>query len=361
MTANSARMLVFVGSYAEASDSGVYVYSFDSTTGKLALLDQAAGLKNPTFLNLDAARLKLYSIEETETAAGRSGGAVSFGIDPRQGTITRLNQAATVDSPTCHIQRDAEDRYLVVASYHGGKVGLLSLHEDGTVGKLLDTKQHEGRSVHPERQTQPHPHSAFFSPDEQYVYVPDLGLDRIMTYRIDKVKEALVHIGETEIHPGAGPRHLVFHPEGKYAYVINELDSTITSLRYDASTGKLQPMETVPTLPADYQGENTCAEITISRDGRFLYGSNRGHDSIAVYSVDGESGRLTLIEHVSTEGKHPRHFALTPDGDFLIAANRDTNNLTVFRVDRESGKLTFTGNSVPVSKPVCVQMAYFSA
>ncbi|GIP35201.1 lactonase family protein [Paenibacillus sp. J2TS4] len=360
MTTHSVRMLVFIGSYAEASDSGVYVYSFDGASGELALLDQVSGLKNPTFLNLDAARLKLYSIEETETEAGRSGGAVSFSIDPQQGTISKLNQAVTVDSPTCHIQRDADDRYLIVSSYHGGQVGLVSLNEDGTIGKLLDVKQHEGNSVHPERQEQPHPHSAFFSPDYKYVYISDLGLDRIVAYSIDAAHGTLKQCGETVIHPGAGPRHLAFHPDGKYAFVINELDSTITSLRYEADSGRLLPFETVTTLPVDYNGDNSCAEITVSRDGNFLYGSNRGHDSIVVYSIDKSSGKLTLVEHVSTEGKHPRHFALTPDGDFLIAANRDTDNLTVFRVNQDTGKLTYTGNSFSVSKPVCVQMAYFS-
>lgn len=360
MTArHQGRMLVFVGSYAEADHDGVYVYSFDEDSGQLALLDRVAGLKNPTFLNVDIRHLKLYAIAEGATGQGqRVGEAVSFAIDPVKGTLTELNRSLSVDAPTCHIQRDAGNRHLVVASYHGGKVGLLSLGEDGRVGRLLDVKQHEGRSVHPERQNQPHPHSACFSPDNRYLFVPDLGLDRVRAYTIDRSRNLLQWHADIELHPGAGPRHMAFHPAGSYAFVINEIDSTMTSFRYDAEAGRLHPIETVPTLPPDFRGGNTCAEVALSDDGKFVYGSNRGHDSIVVYAFDAAMGKLAFVEHVSTEGKHPRHFAWLPDGKHIIAANRDTDNLAVFRADRSTGKLRFTGHTARVSKPVCVQAAY---
>lgn len=361
MTDQAQQMLVFIGSYAEKTDTGVSVYSFNEEIGELYLLDQVSGLKNPTFLNVDVTRRKLYSIGEGLSDQGKKvAEAVSFSIDPKTGKLAELNRSVTVDAPTCHIQRDNQNRFLIVASYHGGKVGLVSLTEDGQIGELLDVKQHVGHGPNPARQEQPHPHSSFFSPDHRFLFIQDLGLDVIRAYTIDPEQGTLQVHGDTPTHPGAGPRHLAFHPNGKLAFVINEIDSTVTSFRYDAQEGVLQPVETVSTLPEDFQGENTCAEIAVSEDGKFLYGSNRGHDSIVVYAVDTETGKLTTVQHVSTEGEHPRHFALTPGGRFLIAANRDTNNLAVFQVDRQSGRLQYTGHSVEASRPVCVQPFRFS-
>lgn len=354
------RMLVCIGSYAEAADSGVYVYALQEETGELTLLDQVSGLRNPTFLNVDAPGRKVYAIADRVTESGsKVAEAVAFSIEPDTGTLNELNRVVTVEDPTCHIQRNEKEAVLIQVSYHGGKVGLVSLTEDGLIGKLLDVSQHEGHSVDPERQDRPHPHSAFYSPDRQYLFVPDLGLDVIRSYTVDYGQGKLKYHGDTKLHPGAGPRHMVFHPGGQLAYVINELDSTITAFQYDASAGQLHTLETVSTLPAGYTGENGCAEITVSEDGRYLYGSNRGHDSIVVYAIDSDSGKLSVVEHVSTQGGHPRHFALTPGGSFLIAANRDSNNVVTFRVDRSTGRLQPTGHSVQVSKPVCVQPAYF--
>lgn len=353
------KLLVFVGSYAEAEHDGVYVYELDRETGALAPMDRVSGLQNPSFLNVDARRRLLYAIAERFEDGQRKGAAVSFAIDAASGKLRELNRAATVDTTTCHIQRDATDRFLVVASYGGGKIGLVELKEDGTIGALLDMKQHEGGSVHPERQDRPHPHSAFFSPDNRFVFIPDLGLDRVRGYRLNAEKRQLQFHEDAAVPPGAGPRHMAFHPNGRFAYVINELDSTVASFRYDAEAGRLTALEVVSTLPDGFSGENDCAEIQISPDGKFVYGSNRGHDSIVVYEVDSESGRLSVVEHVSTRGGHPRHFSLTPDGDYLIVANRDSDNIVVFRVDSASGKLTFTGHTVQASKPVCVKMAYF--
>lgn len=360
MADNQGKMLVFIGSYAEAANNGVYVYQLDTESGALSQLDQVSGLQNPTFLSLDAKARKLYAIAEKLEDGQRKGAAVAFGIEPSVGKLTELNRSVTVDTSTCHIQRSSDDRFFVVASYGGGKIGMVALQEDGTIGPLLDAKQHQGSSVHPERQDRPHPHSAFFSPDQRFVFVPDLGMDRVVAYRIHADSNKLEPHGETAVQPGAGPRHLVFHPNGKFVYVINELDSTVASFRYDASAGTMEKLEVVSTLPAGFEGESACAEIQISPDGKYLYGSNRGHDSIVVYAVEPESGKLTTVDFTSTRGGHPRHFSLSPDGKFLIAANRDTDNLLVFHVDRSSGKLEFTGHTAQVSKPVCVKMAVFS-
>jgi 6-phosphogluconolactonase len=359
MSLSAPRKLIYIGSYAETAEPGVYVCELDETTGELTLLGQASGLKNPTFLNVDAASGRLYAIAEGVDETGRRRGeAIAFATDTAQGRMTELNRAFTSPDPTCHIQRHEEAGYLVQVSYHGGNVTLVDITPDGRIGEVLDLSQHEGHSVHPERQDRPHPHSAFFSPDRRFLFVPDLGLDLIRTYTVDPQQRKLQVHGDTPVHPGAGPRHLVFHPQGGFAYVINELDSTIVAFRYEAEAGQLHTIQQVSTLPAEYTGENSCAEITISEDGRFVYGSNRGHDSIVVLEVNPETGLLSLVEHISTLGQHPRHFALTPGGRLLIVANRDTDNLVTYYVDLETGRLTATGRTLTVSKPVCVKPGY---
>ncbi|MBT2293627.1 lactonase family protein [Paenibacillus albidus] len=363
------KLLLFTGSYASAAESGVQVFEFDGQAGgTLKRLDQATGLTNPTFVNVDAANLKLYAIaEQPNGEGGKEGEVVSFAIDPLTGKLSELNRIQTMpaesksQTTTCHISRDMESRHLVVCSYHGGSVGLLSLDDAGQPVRLTDTALHTGHGTHPERQDRPHPHSAIFSPDGKYVFVSDLGLDLIRAYRINTDTETLEVQGETALHPGAGPRHLAFHPDGKSAYVINEVDSSITSFTYDSANGTLRTAATVSTLPADFNGENICAEIAVSADGRYLYGSNRGHDSIVVFEIEAASAGLTLVQHVSTRGGHPRHFTLTPDNGFLIVANRDGNNLVVFSVDKDNGQLSFTGHTAEVSKPVCVKPAIFPA
>ncbi|MCQ4087096.1 lactonase family protein [Saccharibacillus sp. JS10] len=346
------KMFVFVGSYAEANTSGVYTYEFDEQEGKLQLLDQTSDLKNPTFLNVDVENRHIYAIGETETDSGKAGEVMMIHFSD-EGTLTRFNRTISTPNTTCHIQRDAENRFLVVTSYHGGMAGLLSLKPNGHVGELLDVQTHESIDG-----ATPRVHSTFFSPDGKFLLAQDLGLDLIRTYSIDQEAGKLVPHGDTKAAKGAGPRHLVFHTSGNFAFVINELNSTIASYRYDAATGSLSEIEVVPTLPSDYTGENGCSEITVSADGRFVYGGNRGHDSIVVYAFDEASEKLTLVEHVSTEGGHPRHFALTPSGKHALVANRDANNIVVFNVDQETGRLTSTGNSVSVSKPVCVRPYY---
>jgi len=355
------RLLVFAGSYAEAEENGVYVYAFDEESGTLTLTDAVAEFRNPTFLNVDADRKLLYAISETVNQSGQKvGEAAAFAIDSNEGSLQLINRKETVASTTCHIQRDENSRFLTVTSYHGGMIGLFGITEEGAIGSQLDVKQHAGSSLHPERQDRPHPHSSFYSPDGRYLLVSDLGLDRIVTYRLDEAANKLVHQSEVSLHPGAGPRHLSFHPNGKFVYVINEVDSTITSFTYDEENGQLTTKETVSTLPADFNGENSCAEITVSADGRFVYGSNRGHDSIVVFSIDEITGSMSLVQHTSVEGGHPRHFALTPNGSYLLAANRDTNNIVTFTVNIASGELAFTGNSVTLSKPVCVIPVYLT-
>jgi len=348
--------LAFVGSYAEPSGTGIYVYSLHAQNGELTLLEREGGLKNPSFLDVDHEGKRLYAISQAEVPGqDPCGSAVAFSFDPQTGKLTRLNEEVTVARPTCHIQFNPEGRYVVVVSYHGGLVGLLPVLEDGKLGKLADVRKHEGSGPNPSRQDRAHPHSAYASPDNRFLYVPDLGTDRIQIYRADLENWRLVSAGEAKAAPGAGPRHMAFHPKQPYVYVINELNSTIAVYARDAASGRLEEVQAISTLPTSFRGDNTCAEIHVSPDGKYVYGSNRGHDSIAVYSADGQTGRLTLVEIVPSRGRTPRNFALTPDGRYLVAAHQDTNNLVVFRIDQKTGILHDTGHRAEASKPVCVK------
>ena len=324
------------------------------------------GITNPTFLEVDPIGRRLYAIgEKPNGQGGKEGEVATYSINPETGELSELNRTTTMpaegkgQTTTCHINRDLDSQYLIVCSYHGGSIGLVSLDEEGKTNRLCDIAVHTGHGAHPERQDRPHPHSAIFSPDGRFIFVSDLGLDIIRCYTIDRQNGTFVPMGDTQLHPGAGPRHFAFHPDGKSAYVINEVDSTITTFTYDREKGELNTVMTISTLPNDYVGDNICAEIALSIDGRFVYGSNRGMDSIVVYAVDAATAKLTLVEHVSTRGGHPRHFTLTPDGGYLISANRDGNHLVVFSLDKNSGRLTYTGNTAEVSKPVCVKPAVF--
>ncbi|MCI3923008.1 lactonase family protein [Paenibacillus sp. TRM 82003] len=346
--------LCFIGSYAEADSSGVYMCAFDPDTGAIELIDGYAGLLNPTFLQADARTKRLYALAELSGEGGsRRGGVAAFAIDETAKTLHLLNIAESAPSSTCHVELDKSRSCLMVSSYHGGLLGLSPILEDGSIGVSAGVVRHEGASVLPV-QDRPRVHSVTVDADNRFAIVCDLGLDRVYTYRLDAVAGTLARVSEIAVAPGAGPRHFAFHPSQPFGYVINELNSTVTAFAYDPSTGALREIQTLSTLPSSFEGENACADIHLSPDGRFLYGSNRGHDSIAVYAV-GDDGRLTPVEHASVLGRHPRNFALSPDGRFLLAANRDTNNVVVFARDADTGCLQPTGHSLQLSKPVCVK------
>jgi 6-phosphogluconolactonase len=247
---------------------------------------------------------------------------------------------------------------VLVANFMSGSVCVLPIRGDGSLGHATEVIQHRGSSVDPARQSGPHAHAVVLDEAGRYAFVPDLGLDRVMVYRFDSERGTLTPHDEpwVETAPGAGPRQLVLHPRGGYAYLINELDSTMTAFRYDGDRGTLREMQTLSTLPEGFAGASTCAEVQIAPSGKFLYGSNRGHDSIVIYAIDQADGTLTCVGHQSTLGRTPRHFAVGPEGVFLLAANQDTDNLVVFRPDPASGELVATGHSVHVPTPVCVRV-----
>lgn len=359
MNQHSGKTLfAFLGSYADEADDSVYVCRFDPDEGELTVTDRASGLKNPTFLDVDPVRRTLYALNEETGASGeRSGLAVAYKIDPAAGSLKELNRERTVEAATCHIHLDHTRQSLYTASYHGGLVGVNPILADGSIGPASQVIRHSGSSVLP-AQTQARAHSVLTDPANRYAVVCDLGMDQVVSYRVDAAGAKLYRNGSTTLPPGSGPRHFAFHETLPYGYVINELSSTITAFRYNAMNGELTAIQTVSTLPDDYLGDNATADIHLSPDGRFLYGSNRGHDSIAVYSVHQGNGALSLVEHASTRGGHPRNFALSPDGRFLLAANRDGNNIVVFRRDEATGRLQPTGSQLQMQKPVCIRFAY---
>lgn len=356
----TTRMFAFIGSYAEESGPGLYACSYDERTGRLTLLDQAGGLPNPTFLVPDEDKRTIYAITEIQDEEGRrSGAAAAFRFDPETKRLQKLNLEDTTPATTCHIELDRTRRLAIASSYHGGLLGVSRVLDDGRIGPALQVHRHEGSSVLPV-QSQSRVHSAVVDRNNRYAVVSDLGLDKVFVYKIDAAGESLILHSETSVAPGSGPRHFVFHPTLPYGYGINELNGTIAVYAFDADEGRLSVVQTISTLPEGYEGANACADIHLSPDGYFLYGSNRGHDSIAAYRVDAADGRLTLVQLAPTLGGHPRNFAVSPDGRFVLVANRDSNHIVTFSRDSESGKLEPAGIEFQVSGPVCVRFAAFS-
>jgi len=353
------EILVYVGTYTRRGSEGVYAYRLDLSTGSLEHISTAPKVENPSFLAIHPQRRYLYAVNEMGEFAGRpSGGVSAFAIDPDAGSLSLLNQQPSEGNGPCHLSVDATGKYVLVANYGGGSVAILPVQDDGSLGEATDFVQHQGSSVNPRRQEGPHAHSITLDPTNRYAFAADLGLDRILTYKVD-LEQGKLPPNEppwTEVAPGAGPRHFAFHPGGKYAYLITELANTFVAYTYDESAGTLQETQTVSTLPDDFDGTSHCADVHVSPDGKFLYGSNRGHDSIAIGAIDASTGRLTLVDYVPTGGKNPRNFGIDPTGAFLLAANQDTDNIVVFRIDPDTGKLESTGRQAEVPMPVCVKL-----
>ncbi|CAI6083610.1 lactonase family protein [Cohnella sp. JJ-181] len=354
------RTFAFIGSYADADGPGLYACAYDARTGSLTLLDQADGLQNPTFLDIDEESRMIYSLTEGKDAEGKRCGAVAtYLFDPASGKLLRQGEANTIPATACHVALDRTSRLALTASYHGGLFGVSAIEDEGRVGRTLEIHRHEGASALPV-QSQARVHSVIADRDNRYAAVSDLGLDKVFLYKLDAANRSLTRHSETDVAPGSGPRHFAFHPNLPFGYGINELNSTITVYAYDADDGKLEVVQTVSTLPDDFEGDNACADIHLSPDGRFLYGSNRGHDSLAVYGVGQESGLLAPVEYAPTLGGHPRNFAVSPDGRFVLVANRDGHHIVTFGRDADTGKLLPTGSELRVSKPVCVRFAAFA-
>jgi 6-phosphogluconolactonase len=347
---------VYIGTYTGRQSRGIYAYRFDAG-GQLTPLGLVAESVNPSFLAVDSGKQFLYAANEVADFGGQKSGAVSaFAIDRGTGKLTFLNQVSSRGAGPCDVSLDKTGRYVLVANYDGGSVAVFPVLADGRLGGASAFVQHQGHGVNPERQEGPHAHSIALSPDNRFALAADLGLDELLVYRFD-AKQGTLAANQppfAKLHSGAGPRHFDFSPDGKFVYVICEMGSTVTAFSYDTTQGALRELQTVSTLPKDFKGENTTAEVQVHPSGKFLYGSNRGHDSIAVFAIDARSGKLTPIERVLTQGKEPRNFAIDPTGVYLFAANQNSGNIVVFRIDPKTGHLTPTGQVLDVPSPVCV-------
>jgi 6-phosphogluconolactonase len=349
---------MYVGTYTSGKSEGIYGYYTHPYMGGLSRFMSSKSV-NPSFLAIDKSKKYLYAVNEVGEYLGKTGGAVSaFAIDPSEkGGLRLVNEQPTHGADPCYLTVDSKRKYLLVANYTGGSVTVLPILRDGSLGPAIDVKQHEG-SGPKEQQKGPHAHCVILDRSERHALVADLGIDKVMIYRFDNSDGKLTPNKKqsfAELKAGAGPRHLTFHPNGKYLYAINELDSTLTSFNYDDDDGTLTQIETVSTLPSDFSGVSYCADVHIHHTGKFLYGSNRGHNSIVVFGIDRRTGKLTLIEHVSTRGDWPRNFALDPYGSVLLVANQRSDNIVTFSVNVETGKLMPTGIVEPLPSPVCLK------
>lgn len=349
--------LVYIGTYADKDEEGIHVCRLDMTDGNLTRVNGVSGIKNPSFQALHPNRKFLYSVSESQDYQGKRMGSVSaFAMDEETGLLTLLNEQPSLGAGPCHITTDLGGTNVIVANYGSGSLAVLPIKPDGSLDIAHNLVQHTGSSVHP-RQKSPHAHCVNIDAQGRHIVSADLGLDKVLVYRFNPENHTLTPNPEMpflKVKPGAGPRHFTFHPAGTFGYIINELNSTVTACKYDGETGTLIAFQYISTLPADFSGENTTAEIAVSPDGRFLYGSNRGHNSIAVFAVDAESGMLTAVSHHATLGEQPRNFAIDPTGQYLLAANQRTGNVVVFQIDRDSGRLTPNGKQIELQKPVCI-------
>ena len=351
--------LVYIGTYTRGRSEGIYVYRMDGSSGALERAADAVRIDNPSFVAIDPQRRHLYAVSESSELADTPIGAVSaFSIDSKTGALAYLGRQSTGGEVPCHLTVDATGRSLLVANYGSGSVCVFPIQDGGGLGEMTDFVQHQGSSVDPGRQTGPHAHSVTLDAANRFVFAADLGLDKVLVYKLDATRGKLTPNDApwVRVKAGAGPRHFDFHPSGVFAYVINELDSTLTAFAYDRVAGTLAKIETVSTLPDGFTGQSTCADVHVSPSGRFLYGSNRGHDSIVVFAIDGDTGRLDYVGHEPTQGKTPRNFAIDPTGTFLLAANQDSDTVVTFRIDERTGLLEPTGHVAEVPMPVCLKL-----
>jgi 6-phosphogluconolactonase len=354
----AGELLVYVGTYTTGKSEGIYLYRLNLASGELKQVGTTRGVVNPSFLALAPSRRYLYAVNEVGDFAGKKSGAVSaFAVDQRTGALRLLNQQASLGADPCYVDVDAGGRFVLIANYTGGNVTVFPVQRDGSLGEATDMKQAQGSSVNPERQQGPHAHCIVLDPSNRFAYSCDLGTDKIMIFRFDARNGKLLP-GEppwVQVAPGAGPRHLAFHPGGKYLFVLSELRSTVTAFTRDPEKGSLHELQTITTLPKDFTGTSWSADIHVSLDGRFLYCSNRGHDSIAIFTIDPRNGALTTVGHEPTRGMTPRNFAIDPGGGFLLVANQKSDNIVVFRLDQKTGRLNWTGQEVQVPSPVCLK------
>jgi len=361
--------LVYVGTYTEpilfgtgrilqGKGEGIYIYRLDLSSGVMERIGKATGITNPSYLAFDSTRRFLYAVNELKTYEDKPTGTISsFAVDPKTGKLEFLNKRLTHGTDPCHVLVDKKGKYVFVANFMSGSICVLPVLDDGSLGEASDFIQHQGSGIDPARQKGPHAHAVTLDRTNRFAFVPDLGLDKLMVYKFDPRRGMLEpnDVPWIKMKPGAGPRHIDFHPGGRFAYLINEFDSTLAALSYDGRKGTFNVLQIVSTLPEGFSGESTCADVQVSPSGAFVYGSNRGHDSIVIYKIDLRTGRLTTVGHVPTQGKTPRSFGIDPTGRYLLAANQDSDTIVTFQVNPKTGILLPTGHVTQVPTPVCVK------
>lgn len=357
--AQSGKEIIYVGTYSLRGSEGIYVFEFDRRAGTMKPLQSVSNAKSPSFLAIHPSGNYLYSVNEAAQAGPNNAGAVSaYAIDRSTGKLNFLNDQSSLGRGPCHISIDQTGKTAFVSNYGGGSLAVLPIKADGMLGAPTDSVQNTGTGPNTGRQEKAHVHSATIAPDNRFVYVADLGTDKLHIYETD-VKNSTVKPAQTPyatVKPGSGPRHFTFHPNGKFAYLVEELTSSVAVFGRDAKTGALTLLsDAIKTLPTDFSGQNTSADIHVDPSGRFLYQSNRGRNRLAIFSI-GTDGKLTSLGDEPTMGKTPRNFMIDPKGEFIFVAHQDSDNITIFKRDQQTGKLTYTGQSVNVPAPVCVVM-----
>ena len=343
---------LIVGTYTSGKSNGIYVYSFNTETGDFNYKSEIGGIKNPSFLAVTQDRRNVYAVSET----GQGKGSVSaFSFDPQSGKLTYINSASSGGDGPCHVTVDEGSKYVFAGNYGGGSLSAIPIEGEGSLGQDIQVIQHQGSSIH-KNQNKPHVHATVLSPDNRYLFVPDLGTDKISIYQIDVSKaQPLTPSAKAfvKVEPGSGPRHFTFHPNQKYAYVIQELNGKITAFNY--SQGKLEAIQSVVATEEGFSGNPSGADIHLSPDGKFLYGSLRADiNEIVIYSVD-SNGRLRYVGRQSTLGEHPRNFAIDPTGNYLLVGNGRSDEIVIFKRDKATGLLTYTGKKISVGSPVCLK------
>lgn len=356
-SARAGEHLVFISTFAAGDKGAIHAYHLDGASGGLRAVERTTGVSNPFYLAVAPSRKYLYSIHAKQFGGKEDEQVAAFALEGRTGRLKPLNRQSAHGTAACYLDVDATGKAVLVANYSTGSVASLPVRDDGSLGEAASFVQHAGSSADPARQKGPHAHCIVVSPDNRFAYAADLGLDQVLCYRLDPRAATLSPADPpfARTPAGAGPRHLTFHPTGKHAYVINELANSVTLFDATAASGALVLRQTLSTLPEGFAGKSYCADLKVTPDGRFLYGTNRGHDSIAAYRV-ADDGRLTLLAIEPSLGKGPQNLALTPDGTLLLCANMPGNNVAVFRIDRATGRLSPVGTPVAVPSPSCIRV-----
>jgi 6-phosphogluconolactonase len=358
-TIRAQEALMFVGTYTNGKSEGIYSYRFDPLQAEARQVSVTTGIRNPSFLAVSPGGRFLYAVSELN-GGGDAGRVVAYRVDGTNGTLQRINEQSSGGDDPCYVTVDKTGRWVIVGNYSSGSLSVLPINGDGSLGPAVSRQVHEGSGPDASRQEKPHVHATVLSPDNRYVYVPDLGADKIFIYRFDSETGKLLpgEMPYRAAHPGSGPRHFVFHPEKNYAYLVEELTGSVSVYHQTPKNGTLAWVQRLSTLPAGFQGSAGSADIHITPDGRFLYATNRGDaNNIAIFRIDRKNGKLSPIGHQSAAGIHPRNFSISPDGRWLLCANRDSDAIVVFQRDRKSGKLTETGKYITVPTPVCIGWA----